>query len=365
MKPEAALMKSTLSNRSEESDSSSIKESIEVDNVDNLIVKLLTTGTGATKGLTKSVNESDISQICQQAMAVFLSQPVLLELVPPIKICGDIHGQYSDLLRLFDKIGFPPSVNYLFLGDYVDRGRHSLETVCLLFCYKIKYPNNFFLLRGNHECKLINRVYGFYDEISRRYKSPKLWQTFQDVFDVMPFCALVGERILCMHGGLSPLLKSLDQLKQIPRPVDPPNPSMTIDLLWSDPDPWTKGWKANARGLSYVFGADVVNAICQQFDIDMIVRAHQVVQDGYEFFANRKLVTIFSAPHYCGQFDNAAAVMDVDESLMCSFFVLRPTFAKPHSDNSTSSRKQRKTSTSIRSKKGNSMRQRKTISRDI
>uniref|UniRef100_A0A915DLK1 Serine/threonine specific protein phosphatases domain-containing protein n=1 Tax=Ditylenchus dipsaci TaxID=166011 RepID=A0A915DLK1_9BILA len=114
-----------------------------------------------------------------------------------------------------------------------------------------------------------------------------------------------------MHGGLSPQLKSIDQLRTVSRPIDPPNPSMLVDLLWSDPDPWTK-----------------VQEFCQKLDIDLIVRAHQVVQDGYEFFANRKLVTLFSAPHYCGQFDNAAATMFVDENLLCSFMILRPTFAK-------------------------------------
>ncbi|KHJ83976.1 phosphoprotein phosphatase 1 domain protein [Oesophagostomum dentatum] len=120
-------------------------------------------------------------------------------------------------------------------------------------------------------------------------------------------------------------LKSIDQLRQITRPIDPPNPSLHIDLLWSDPDNFTKGWASNSRGVSYIFGQDVVYEMSKMLDIELVARAHQVVQDGYEFFANRKLVTIFSAPHYCGQFDNAAAVMNVDENLMCSFTILRPT----------------------------------------
>ncbi|EPB66677.1 phosphoprotein phosphatase 1 domain protein [Ancylostoma ceylanicum] len=137
----------------------------------------------------------------------------------------------------------------------------------------------------------------------------------------MPFTGLVAGKILCMHGGLSPKLKSLDQLRQITRPIDPPNPSLHIDLLWSDPDHYVKGWQSNTRGVSYVFGQDVVNETLPMLDIDLIARAHQVVQDGYEFFANKRLVTIFSAPHYCGQFDNAAAMMNVDEGLVCSFQV--------------------------------------------
>uniref|UniRef100_A0AC34G8T7 Serine/threonine specific protein phosphatases domain-containing protein n=1 Tax=Panagrolaimus sp. ES5 TaxID=591445 RepID=A0AC34G8T7_9BILA len=129
-----------------------------------------------------------------------------------------------------------------------------------------------------------------------------------------------------MHGGLSPQLTNWNQIRKITRPLDPPNPSIAIDLLWSDPDKWVKGWQANTRGVSYVFGADIVKTFCQTMDIDLVARAHQVVQDGYEFFASRKLVTIFSAPHYCGEFDNAAGVMTVDDTLICSFDVLRATY---------------------------------------
>ena len=142
---------------------------------------------------------------------------MLLELEAPIKICGifiyiflgDVHGQYLDLIRIFEYGGFPPEANYLFLGDYVDRGKNSLETICLLLAYKIKYPENFFLLRGNHECSSINRIYGFYDECKRRFNM-KLWKTFTDCFNCLPTCAIIDEKILCMHGGLSPDLSSLD-----------------------------------------------------------------------------------------------------------------------------------------------------------
>lgn len=160
---------------------------------------------------------------------------MLLELEAPLKICGDVHGQYTDLLRLFEYGGFPPNSNYLFLGDYVDRGKQSLEVICLLLCYKIQYPTNFFLLRGNHEAAGINRIYGFYDECKRRY-SIKLWKVFSDVFNCLPVSALVDEKILCMHGGLSPEISSLQQIADLSRPSDVPDVGLMCDLLWSDPD---------------------------------------------------------------------------------------------------------------------------------
>ncbi|CAD5229016.1 unnamed protein product [Bursaphelenchus okinawaensis] len=288
-----------------------------------MISRLLNVGMSGGR-LTTQVSEQEIQTLCGLAKEVFNSQPSLIEVDPPLVVCGDIHGQYSDLLRIYDKNGFPPEQNYLFLGDYVDRGRQNIETISLMFCYKIKYPENFFMLRGNHECPAINRVYGFFEECNRRYKSIRLWNVFQDTFNHMPLCGLIAGKILCMHGGLSPQLTSIDQLRTINRPQDPPNPSMGIDLLWADPDQWAKGWQANTRGVSYVFGQDVVVDTCAKLDIDLVARAHQVVQDGYEFFANRRLVTIFSAPHYCGQFDNAAATMHITEDLNCSFNIYRP-----------------------------------------
>jgi serine/threonine-protein phosphatase PP1 catalytic subunit len=151
------------------------------------------------------LKEKEIRLLIAQAERVFQDQPILLELVPPINILGDIHGQFKDLIYHFDVGGFPPKANYLFLGDYVDRGQNSIATICLLLAYKIKYPENFFLLRGNHECKSINRIYGFYESCKRVY-SIKLWQQFTTMFNMMPISALIDDKILCMHGGLSPEL---------------------------------------------------------------------------------------------------------------------------------------------------------------
>jgi len=294
--------------------------------IDAIITKLLEVR-GSRPGKNVQLTEVEIRNLIMKSREIFLNQPCLLELEAPIKICGDIHGQYYDLLRLFEYGGFPPEANYLFLGDYVDRGKQSLETICLLLAYKIKYPENFFLLRGNHECASINRIYGFYDECKRRYNI-KLWKNFTECFNCMPVAAVVDEKIFCMHGGLSPELHNMEQIRKIIRPTDVPDTGLLCDLLWSDPEEGVSGWGENDRGVSYTFGYDIVEKFLKRHELDLICRAHQVVEDGYKFFAKRQLVTIFSAPNYCNEFDNAGAMMSVDETLMCSFQILKPALKK-------------------------------------
>jgi len=291
--------------------------------VDKIISSLIGVRT-AKPGTEVKLEEAQIRALCNKARDIFSQQPVLLELEAPLKIVGDVHGQYYDLLRLLEYGGFPPEANYLFLGDYVDRGRQSIETICLLLAYKVRYPENFFLLRGNHECSSINRIYGFFDECKRRY-SVKLWKTFTECFNWLPVTAMIDEKILCMHGGLSPKLKNFDNIRSIKRPTDVPEKGLLCDLLWSDPEKEIRGWGTNERGVSWTFGPDVVSRFLKKHDLDLICRAHQVVEDGYEFFARRQLVTLFSAPNYCGEFDNAGAMMTVDETLMCSFQMLKPS----------------------------------------
>lgn len=295
-------------------------------NINDILEKLLEVR-GCRPGKQVNLTEQEVRGLCLKAREVFMSQPILLELEAPLKVCGDVHGQYYDLLRLFEYGGFPPDSRYLFLGDYVDRGKQSLETICLLLAYKVKYPENFYLLRGNHECSSINRIYGFYDECKRRYNI-KLWKTFTDCFNCLPIAAIVEDRILCMHGGLSPELNNMEQIRSIMRPMDVPEAGLVCDLLWSDPDKDVQGWGENERGVSFTFGSDVVGGFLKRQELDLICRAHQVVEDGYEFFAKRQLVTLFSAPNYCGEFDNAAALMSIDELLLCSFQILKPAEKK-------------------------------------
>ncbi|KAH8166586.1 hypothetical protein CIB48_g1680 [Xylaria polymorpha] len=262
--------------------------------LDSIIDRLLEVR-GSRPGKQVQLLETEIRFLCTKAREIFISQPILLELEAPIKICGDIHGQYYDLLRLFEYGGFPPEANYLFLGDYVDRGKQSLETICLLLAYKIKYPENFFILRGNHECASINRIYGFYDECKRRYNI-KLWKTFTDCFNCLPIAAIIDEKIFTMHGGLSPDLNSMEQIRRVMRPTDIPDCGLLCDLLWSDPDKDITGWSENDRGVSFTFGPDVVSRFLQKHDMDLICRAHQVVEDGYEFFRSASWLHFLARP---------------------------------------------------------------------
>jgi serine/threonine-protein phosphatase PP1 catalytic subunit len=265
-------------------------------------------------GTEVNLPELHIVAIIKKCREIFLSQPMLLELSAPISVCGDTHGQFHDMLRLFELGGFPPESNYLFLGDYVDRAKQSIETMVLAMCFKIQYPKGFFLLRGNHECASLNRIYGFFDECKRRY-SVKLWRIFSDCFRCMPVAAVIAEKILCMHGGLSPQMTRLGQVRydiwegggwelgaslhgiyfytypsvlfrprlplplkvlEIKRPCDVPDEGLLCDLLWSDPDPNIAGWGRNPRGVSYTFGIDVIESFLQRHDLDLICRAHQV-----------------------------------------------------------------------------------------
>lgn len=189
---------------------------------------------------------------------------------------------------------------------------------------------------------------GFYDECKRRY-NVKLWKTFTDCFNCLPIAAIIDEKIFCCHGGLSPDLhvslsdcrelnsffkcdlsfQGMEQIRRIMRPTDVPDTGLLCDLLWSDPDKDVQGWGENDRGVSFTFGADIVSKFLNRHDLDLICRAHQVVEDGYEFFAKRSLVTLFSAPNYCGEFDNAGGMMSVDDSLMCSFQVVQLILKTP------------------------------------
>ena len=202
---------------------------------------------GSLQSDFKCLSEANVRRLCEKAKEVFLAEGTVCHVPLPATLCGDTHGQFYDLMELFRVAGPPPDVNYVFLGDYVDRGHYSVEVVTLLFCLKVRYPNRITILRGNHESRQITQVYGFYDECVRKYGSSTVWQLFTDAFDYLPLCAIIDGRYMCMHGGLSPNLQSIDQLNELDRIRDPPENGIMCDLLWSDPDEAMAGWGACVR----------------------------------------------------------------------------------------------------------------------
>lgn len=293
-------------------------------NIDGVINKLLQFRSRKLQSLRKfpELTNSEIQNLAFQSRNVLLAQATLLELHAPITVCGDIHGQFSDLLRLFECGGSLPSVQYLFLGDYVDRGSNSIETISLLLAYKIKYPNRIHLLRGNHESGDVNKIYGFYDECRTRY-NVKIWKCIVDVFNCLPVAAIIDDQIFCCHGGLSPALNTMDDIRNIKRPIEVPEKGLLCDLLWADPDENTEEWEFNReRDISVTFGSKIVKNFLKKHRFDLICRAHELVDNGYQFFAGQKLITIFSAPNYCGA-ENYGAIFQISKELSCRILVFK------------------------------------------
>jgi len=161
--------------------------------------------------------ERELRILCEKVKEILIEESNVQPVKAPVTICGDIHGQFHDLLELFNKGGEIPSSRYIFMGDFVDRGFNSVETFQLLLCLKLKYPSHITLLRGNHETRQITTVYGFYDECLRKYGNANVWKYYTDLFDLLPLTAVVENQIFCLHGGLSPNLDTLDQIRQIDR----------------------------------------------------------------------------------------------------------------------------------------------------
>lgn len=256
--------------------------------------------------------ESDVKRLCDMAVEVLQFEENVQPVRVPVTICGDVHGQFHDLIELF-KIGGPcPDTNYLFMGDYVDRGYYSVETVLYLICMKVRYPSRITVLRGNHESRQITQVYGFYDECLRKYGLAQVWKLFTDLFDYLPITALVDNKVFCLHGGLLPMIETIDQVRELNRVQEVPHEGPMCDLLWLDPDD-RGGWGISPRGAGFTFGQDISEQFNHTNDLSLIARAHQLVMDGYQWLHQESVVTIFLAPNYCYRCGNQAAIMEVDE----------------------------------------------------
>jgi len=263
-------------------------------------------------------SSSAVEALCRKALEVLNAKTSsFVEVSCPITVVGDIHGQLFDFLEMFRVAGPPDQTNYLFLGDYVDRGHFSVETILLLLFLKVKFPSNVTLLRGNHETRQITQVYGFYDECLRKYSSPQVWKDITEVFDVLPVAALISSknlRVLAVHAGLSPSLETLDDIKALKINSEIPHEGAVCDLLWSDPAEDSSGWGISQRGAGYVFGSDIVAKFNQRNNLDLICRSHQLVMEGYKEIFDKKLVTVWSAPNYCYRCGNQAAILQIDDA---------------------------------------------------
>ncbi|KLJ09730.1 hypothetical protein EMPG_14853 [Blastomyces silverae] len=362
----------------------------------------------------RPIPEHEVRELCYKAREILIEEGNVVSVDAPVTICGDIHGQFHDLMELFRVGGDVPDTNYLFMGDFVDRGFYSLESFLLLLCLKVRYPDRITLIRGNHESRQITTVYGFYDECIRKYGSANVWRYCCEVFDYLALGALVlgasselepsgpvvndhtqsttasgdeelesevlnsrGEvtfstyrrrdgggdggsqdsstdirdvspsrdpsssgptgtptrsgpagtgatadsmgsigsstgAVFCVHGGLSPLVDSIDKIRLIDRKQEVPHEGAMCDLLWSDPDE-IEGWGLSPRGAGFLFGGDIVKHFSHRNDLSLIARAHQLVMEGFKEMFDGGIVTVWSAPNYCYRCGNVAAILELGE----------------------------------------------------
>ena len=270
------------------------------------------------------LDEASVTKIFLKLTEILYQEGNVQPLSAPIIICGDIHGQLYDLFELFRVSGGPESNRYLFLGDYVDRGYYSLETFLYLAALKLKYPDHIYLLRGNHECRQVNQLYGFYEECMTIYGHSGLYKLANDVFDLLPIAALISNRIFCVHGGLSPHIRHIDQINcEIERQGELPSKGPFADLTWSDPFD-IETWDQNQRGAGYLFGKRPTHEFCHNNKIELICRAHQIAMSGFQYHFNEKqLVTIWSAPNYMYRSGNDASVLKVDQNFKREFITFK------------------------------------------
>jgi len=254
------------------------------------------------------VEESDAVTILTKLMEILYSEGNVLEITSPVVICGDIHGQLYDLFELFDHAGPKEDQKFLFMGDYVDRGYYSIETFCYLAALKVKRPDQVYLLRGNHECRQVNQMYGFFNECQFRFGHGGIWSLCNEVFDLLPMAALIDNRVFSIHGGLSPDIPLIECISLINRNDELPASGPLCDICWSDPDS-IQGWRLNQRGAGYLFGSAPVNEFCQNNGLDFITRSHQPAMEGFQWFFDNKLVTVWSAPNYMYRSGNRASIM--------------------------------------------------------
>lgn len=273
---------------------------------------------------SKNLHPKYVYMILLQAAEHYKKAPTLLEISIPkgghFTVCGDVHGQFYDLLNIWKLNGMPSEKNpYLFNGDFVDRGSWSLEIMVTFFALKLLYPKHFFLHRGNHECRVMNQIYGFKGEVHAKVDKAASYEVFQEVFCHLPLCSVIGGKVFVTHGGLfSNDDVTIDQIKKIDRNRQPPDSGLMCELLWSDPQA-QPGRSPSNRGIGLQFGPDVTENFLKKNGFNLVVRSHEVKMNGYEIGHNGKCITVFSAPNYCDSMGNKGAYIRFDDSMKPSY----------------------------------------------
>lgn len=276
--------------------------------------------------------EVTVQALCFKLKELLVRESNVIHIRTPVTVVGDMHGQFHDMLEIFEIGGRVPDTNYLFLGDYVDRGLYSVETMMLLVVLKLRYPSRIHLLRGNHESRQITQSYGFYTECLNKYGgSPKVWQYITDLFDYLVLCCIIDDEIFCVHGGLSPNVQTIDQIRIIDRFREIPHDGAMADLVWSDPEDDEKildkspsdldyytahlsssqHFQVSPRGAGYTFGRSVVEKFLHSNNMSRIYRAHQLCNEGYQVYFNGLVTTVWSAPNYCYRCGNKASILEL------------------------------------------------------
>mmetsp|Transcript_24086 Transcript_24086/g.61749 ORF Transcript_24086/g.61749 Transcript_24086/m.61749 type:complete len:494 (-) Transcript_24086:75-1556(-) len=262
----------------------------------------------------RQVHKRFAFEIVLGAQRVLKELPSLVDINVPesthITVCGDVHGQFYDLCNIWELNGLPSESNpYLFNGDFVDRGSFSVEVILTLLAMKLLYPTSMHLARGNHESESMNKMYGFFGEVKAKYNN-MLSEVFRETFCWLPLCHVISgtsAKVFVVHGGLfSKDNVTLDDIRRIDRNREPPEDGLMCEMLWSDPGPMP-GRQPSKRGVAVSFGADVTKNFLETNNLDLIIRSHEVKDEGYELEHDGFLATVFSAPNYCDQMGNKGA----------------------------------------------------------
>lgn len=264
------------------------------------------------------ITANEAISFCNKVKPIFQKEKTVLDLAGPINICGDLHGNLSDLVHCFKLGGTPPQARWLFLGDYVDRGPCSVEVIMLLLALKIQYPSQVYLIRGNHECMELTEIFGFSDECLQRFETQgeKVWTAFCDVFEYIPIAAIVANEYLCIHGGISPKLETVQQIRDLQRPLKVPISGLVADLLWSDPSKDIEEFSRSDRGTTCIWGLNPIKKFLSANNLKSLIRAHQMVKEGFEFSfsPDTSVITIFTASNYEEDTPNKAAFLKFDKN---------------------------------------------------